>query len=152
MFFFTVALSWHYDCQSRRVALQKWYLQYLLEILFIFMFIFIFKFIFIFIRIIRNFSCFFRDVFKDSIFFKSNVITSYYSSVSEKVFDYIPKWFTKLKCFWVDVAFRVQLLKKEGLDVHFYLLCLFNFILCRKNSNSIILLIKVILSQNRPSR
>ena len=45
----------------------------------------------IYIIVIKNFSCFFRVLFKDPVSFKSYAIISYDSSISEKGFDCIPK-------------------------------------------------------------
>ena len=49
----------------------------------------------IYVVVINNFSCFFRVVFKDSTFFKSNDIFSYHSSsIIARAFDCIQKLFT----------------------------------------------------------
>ena len=49
----------------------------------------------IYVVVINNFSCFFRVVFKDSTFFKSNAIFSYHSSsIIARAFDCIQKLFT----------------------------------------------------------
>ena len=45
----------------------------------------------IYIVVIKNFSCFFCVIVKDSVFFKSNAIVSYDSSISEEGSDCIPK-------------------------------------------------------------
>ena len=45
----------------------------------------------IYIAFIKNFCSFFWAIFKDSVFFKSNAIISYDSSISEKGFDCISK-------------------------------------------------------------
>ena len=51
----------------------------------------------IYVVVINNFSCFFRVVFKDSTFFKSNAIFSYHFSITSiiaRAFDCIQKLFT----------------------------------------------------------
>ena len=74
MTFFTVAQSWHWELGSP-IEEGRFY-----------------------IGVIKNFCCFFRVVFKDSVLFKSNAIISYDFSISEKGFDCIPKWFTTFFC------------------------------------------------------
>ena len=48
----------------------------------------------IYIEVIKNFSCFFRVFFKYFVFFKSDTIISYDSSINEKGFYCIPELFT----------------------------------------------------------
>ena len=70
----------------------------------------------IYVVVINNFSCFFRVVFKDSTFFKSNVIFSYHFSITSiiaRAFDCIQKLFT---------AFFVVIFRK-----YFLAYCVFAF-------------------------
>ena len=56
--------------------------------------------------LIKNFSCFFWVFFKDSVFFESNAIISYDSSISEKGFGCILKWSATLLLLFDNKNFQ----------------------------------------------
>ena len=106
----------------------------------------------IYVVVINNFSCFFRVVFKDSTFFKSNAIFSYHFSITSiiaRAFDCIQKLFTAFSAvisrkyflaycvfavffffFFVLLAKMFSLkghLKYKFLDLDLFIICLLSY-------------------------
>ena len=106
----------------------------------------------IYVVVINNFSCFFRVVFKDSTFFKSNAIFSYHFSITSiiaRAFDCIQKLFTAFSVvisrkyflaycvfavffffFFVLLAKMFSLkghLKYKFLDLDLFIICLLSY-------------------------
>ena len=73
----------------------------------------------IYIEVIKNCGCFSRVVFKDSIFFKSDAIISYDSSISEKGVDCIPK---RLTTFFTVTFRKYAFLAYWVLLLHLFLI------------------------------
>ena len=106
----------------------------------------------IYVVVINNFSCFFRVIFKDSTFFKSNAIFSYHFSITSiiaRAFDCIQKLFTAFSVvisrkyflaycvfavffffFFVLLAKMFSLkghLKYKFLDLDLFIICLLSY-------------------------